>query len=172
MTTILRSFFSGFVSSLSTKKISQTHKKKLNSVCTGLVFTLALLVVPAAVGFPSTLSCHVAVKSTICDMLLNHEKLGTDTLLPTPSESHEYSLGLPTHIGLVCCFFCLPGKSLLAAGYLVISALTITSTSFPHEFLECSRHSLLCSCVSLLTVRFTSLLGGSTSVGFSLLRDF
>ena len=96
MTTVLRSYFSGFVSSLSTKKISKTHKKKLNSVCTGLVFTLALLAVPAAVGFPSTLPCHVAVKPTICDMLLNHEKLGTDTLLPTPSESREYSLGSPT----------------------------------------------------------------------------
>ena len=54
------------------------------------MFTLALLAVPAAMGFPSTLSYHVAVKPTICDMLLNHEKLGTDTLLPTPSESHEH----------------------------------------------------------------------------------
>ena len=34
-----------FMSSLSTKKISKTHKKKLNSVCTGLMFTLALLAV-------------------------------------------------------------------------------------------------------------------------------
>ena len=86
MTIVLRSFFSGFVyhSSLSTRKISETHKKKLNSVCTGLVFILALLAVPAPMGFPSTLSCHVAVKPTICDMLLNHEKLGTDTLLRTP----------------------------------------------------------------------------------------
>ena len=65
------------------------------------MFTLALLAVPAAMGFPSTLSCHVAVKPTICDMLLNHEKLGTDTLLPTPSESHEYSLGSPLHTGLM-----------------------------------------------------------------------
>ena len=64
-----------FISSLSTKKISKTHKKKLNSVCTGLMFTLALLAVFAPVGFPSTLSCHVAVKLTICDMLLSHEKL-------------------------------------------------------------------------------------------------
>ena len=104
MTIVLRSFFSGFIyhSSLSTKKISETHKKKLNSVCTGLVFILALLAVPAPVGFPSTLSYHVAVKPTICDMLLNHEKLGTDTLLPTPpSESCEYSLGSPMHTGLV-----------------------------------------------------------------------
>ena len=57
------------------------------------MFTLALLAVFAPVGFPSTLSCHVAVKPTICDMLLSHEKRGTDTLLPTPSESHEYWLG-------------------------------------------------------------------------------
>ena len=89
MITILRSYFSGFIypSPLSTRKISKTHKKKLNSVCTGLVFILALLAVPAAVGFPSTLSCHVAGKPTICDMLLNHEKRGTDTLLPPSSES-------------------------------------------------------------------------------------
>ena len=74
------------------KENLRSHKKKLNSVCTGLVFILALLAVPAPVGFPSTLFCHVAVKPTICDMLLNHEKLGTDTLLPTPpSESREYS---------------------------------------------------------------------------------
>ena len=53
------------------------------------MFTLALLAVPTAVGFPSTLSCHVAVKPTIRDMLFNHEKLGTDTLLPTCSESRE-----------------------------------------------------------------------------------
>ena len=102
--TVLR----GFVSSLSIKEISKTYKKKLNSVCTGLVFTLALLAVPAAVGFPSTLFCHVAVKPTICDMLLNHEKLGTDTLLPTPNESCAYLLGSPTHTGLVSCFACLP----------------------------------------------------------------
>ena len=62
MTIFLRSFFSGFVSSLSTKKISKTHKKKLNSVFTGLMFTLALLAVPTAMGIPSTLFCHVAVK--------------------------------------------------------------------------------------------------------------
>ena len=92
-----------FPSSLSTKKITKTHKKKLNSVCTGLMFTLVLPAVFAPVGFPSTLSCHVAVKPTICDMLLSHEKLGTDTLLPTPSESREYSLGSPTHTGLVLC---------------------------------------------------------------------
>ena len=113
MTIVLRSFLSGFVyhSSLSTKKISETHKKKLNSVCTGLVFILALLAVPAPLGFSSTLSCHVAVKPTICDMLLNHEKLGTDTLLPTPpSESREYSLGSPMHTGFVCCFFCVPSE--------------------------------------------------------------
>ena len=114
MTIVLRSFFSGFVyhSSLSTKKISETHKKKLNSVCTGLVFVLALLAVLAPVGFPSTLSCcHVAVKPTICDMLLNHEKLGTDTLLPTPpSEFREYSLGSLMHTGFVCCFFCVPSE--------------------------------------------------------------
>ena len=36
------------------------------------MFTLALLAVFAPVGFPSTLSCHVAVKPTICDMLLSH----------------------------------------------------------------------------------------------------
>ena len=53
-------------------------------------------------GIPSTLSCHVAVKPTICDMLLSHEKLGTDTFLPTPSESREYSLGSLTHTGFVC----------------------------------------------------------------------
>ena len=99
-----------FPSSLSTNKITRTHKKKLNSVCTGLMFTLALLAVPTAVGFPSTLSCHVAVKPTICDMLFNHEKLGTDTLLPTPNESHEYLLGSLTHTGFVCCFFCLPSE--------------------------------------------------------------
>ena len=75
------------------RKITTTHKKKLNSVCTGLMFTLALPAVFAPVGFPSTLSCNVALKPTICDMLLNHEKLGTDTLLPTPSEFREYSLG-------------------------------------------------------------------------------
>ena len=80
------------------RKFSETHKKKLNSVCTGFVFVLALLAVLAPMGFPSTLFCHVAVKPTICDMLLNHEKLGTDTLLPTPpSESREYSLGSPMH---------------------------------------------------------------------------
>ena len=76
-----------FMSSLSTKKMSKTHKKKLNSVCTGLMFTLALPAVFAPMGFPSTLSCHVAVKPTICEMLLSHEKLGTDTLLSTPGES-------------------------------------------------------------------------------------
>ena len=104
MTIILRGFLFNlsFPSSLSTKKITTTHKKKLNSVCTGLMFTLALLAVFAPVGLPSTLSCHVAVKPTICDMLLSHEKLGTDTLLPTPSESHEFSLGSPTHTGFVC----------------------------------------------------------------------
>ena len=112
MITVLRSYLSGFIypSSLSKRKISKTHKKKLNSVCTGLVFTLALLAVPAAVGFPSTLSCHVAVKPTICDMLLNHEKLGTNTLLPTSSESREYSLGSLVHTGFVCCFFFLPSE--------------------------------------------------------------
>ena len=66
------------------------------------MFTLVLPAVFTPVGFPSTLSCHVAVKPTICDMLLSHEKLGTDTLLPTPSESREYWLGLPTHTGFVC----------------------------------------------------------------------
>ena len=91
-----------FMSSLSTTKISKTHKKKLNSVCTGLMFTLALLAVFAPVGFISTLSCRVAVKPTICDMLLSHEKLRTDTLLPTTSESYEYLLGSPTHTGFVC----------------------------------------------------------------------
>ena len=74
------------------------------------MFTLALLAVFAPVGFPSTLSCHVAVKPTICDMLLSHEKLGTDTLLPTCSESREYSLGSLAHTGFVCCFFCLPSE--------------------------------------------------------------
>ena len=94
------------------KKISETHKKKLNSVCTGLVFILALLAVLAPVGFPSTLSCcHVAVKPTICDMLLNHEKLGTDTLLPKPPcKSCEYSLGSLMHTGFVCCFLCVPSE--------------------------------------------------------------
>ena len=75
------------------------------------MFTLALLAVFTPVGFPSTLSCHVALKPTICDMLLSHEKLGTDTLLPTPSESLEYLLGSPTHTGLVCCFFCLHSEA-------------------------------------------------------------
>ena len=93
------------------RKFRKTHKKKLNSVCTGLVFILALLAVFAPMGFPSTLSCHVAVKPTICDMLLNHENLGTDTLLPTPlSESREYSLGLPMYTGFVCCFSCVPSE--------------------------------------------------------------
>ena len=63
------------------KENFETHKKKLNSVCTGLMFTLVLLAVFAPVGFPSTLSCHVAFKPTICDMLLSHEKLGTDTIV-------------------------------------------------------------------------------------------
>ena len=60
-------------------------------MCTGLEFVLALPVVFAPMGFPSTLFCnHAAVKPTICDMLLNHENFGTDTLLPTPpSESRE-----------------------------------------------------------------------------------
>ena len=66
------------------------------------MFTLALPAVFAPLGFPSTLSCHVAVEPTICDMLLNHEKLGTDTLLPTPSESRGYLLGSLTHTGFVC----------------------------------------------------------------------
>ena len=126
MITILRSFFSGFLSSLSMKKISKTHKKKLNSVCTGLMFTLALLAVFAPVGFPSTLPCHVAVKPTICDILLSHEKLGTDTFLPAPSESREYSLGSPTHTGLVCCFFHLPSEASVST----------------HEFRESSQNSL------------------------------
>ena len=65
------------------------------------MFTLALPAVFAPLGFPSTLSCNVAVKPTICDMPLNHEKLGTDTLLPTPDESREYSLGSSTHTGFV-----------------------------------------------------------------------
>ena len=91
------------------KENFRTHKKKLNSVCTGLVFILALLAVFAPVGFPSTLSCRVAVKPTICDMLLNHEKLGTDTLLPTPSsESRKYLLGSLMHTGFVCCFCVVP----------------------------------------------------------------
>ena len=84
----------------------RTHKKKLNSVCTGLMFTLALLAVPHVLGFPSTLSCHVAVKPTICDMLLNHEKLGTDTLLPTPSESREDSPGFSTNEGVLYAGLC------------------------------------------------------------------
>ena len=115
-----------FMSSLSTKKILKTHKKKMNSVCTGLMFTLALLAVFAPVGFPSTLSCHVAVKPTICDMLLSHEKLGTDTLLPTPSKSRKYSLGSPTHTGLVCCFFYLHSEASVST----------------REFRESSRNSL------------------------------
>ena len=104
MTIILKGFLFNlsFPSSLSTKKIMTTHKKKLNSVCTGQMFTLVLLAVFAPVGFPSTLSCHVAVKPTICDMLLSHEKLGTDTMLPTFSESRKFSLGSLTHIGFVC----------------------------------------------------------------------
>ena len=70
-------FPSGFVYILLClqKKIRKTHKKKLNSVCTGLVFILALLAVPAPMGFPSTLSCHVAVKPTICEMLLTMKNL-------------------------------------------------------------------------------------------------
>ena len=65
-------------------------------MCTGLEFVLALPAVFAPTGFPSTLLCyHAAVKPTICDMLLNHESLGTDTLLPTPpSESREKFAGL------------------------------------------------------------------------------
>ena len=108
MTTVLRNFFFSFhfLFLCLQIKITRTHKKKLNSVCTGLMFTLALLAVSTAVGFPSTLSRHVAVKPTICDMLFNHEKLGTDTLLPTCSESHEYSLDSSMHTGVVCCFFC------------------------------------------------------------------
>ena len=39
----------------------------------------------------------------ISEMLLNHENLGTDTLLPTPpSESCEYSLGSLTHTNFLC----------------------------------------------------------------------
>ena len=38
------------------------------------MFTLALPAVFTPVGFPSTLSYHVAVKLTIYDMLLSHEK--------------------------------------------------------------------------------------------------
>ena len=54
-------------------------------MCIGLEFVLALLAVFARLGFPSTLlCCHAAVKPTICEMLLNHENFGTDTLLPTP----------------------------------------------------------------------------------------
>ena len=81
-------------------------------MCTGLEFVLALLAVFAPMGFPSTLSCcHVAVKPTICDMLLNHEKLGTDTLLPTPtSESREYSLGSLMHTNFVFCLCCVPSE--------------------------------------------------------------
>ena len=81
-------------------------------MCTGLEFVLALLAVFAPVGFPSTLSCcHVAVKPTICDMLLNHENLGTDTLLPIPpSESRKYSLGLLMHTNFVFCLCCVPSK--------------------------------------------------------------
>ena len=65
-------------------------------MCTGLEFVLELPAVFAPIGFPSTLfCCHAAVKPTICDMLLNHENFGTDTLLPTPSsESRGNSLGL------------------------------------------------------------------------------
>ena len=104
MTIILRDFSSilRFFLLCLQRKIMTTHKKKLNSVCTGLIFTLALPAVFAPMGFPSTLSCNVAVKPTICDMLLSHEKLGTDTLLPTPSESREYLLGSLTHTVLVC----------------------------------------------------------------------
>ena len=79
-------------------------------MCTGLEFVLALLAVFVPVGFPSTLPCcHVAVKPTICDMLLNHENLGTDTLLPTPlSESREYLLGSLMHTIFVFCLCCVP----------------------------------------------------------------
>ena len=102
-----------YSSLLSKKRIklqSLSHKKKLNSVCTGLEFVLALLAVFANPGFPSTLSCcHVAVKPTICDMLLNHENLGTDILLPTPpSESCEYSLGSLMHTIFVFYLCCVP----------------------------------------------------------------
>ena len=74
-------------------------------MCTWLEFVLALPVVFASTGFPSTLfCCHAAVKPTICDMLLNHENFGTDTLLPTPpSESRENSLGLLVHALFVLC---------------------------------------------------------------------
>ena len=79
-------------------------------MCTELEFVLALLAVFAPLGFPSTLlCCHAAVKPTICDMLLNHENFGTDTLLPTPpSESHENSLGSLMQTLFVLCLCCVP----------------------------------------------------------------
>ena len=81
-------------------------------MCTGLGFVLALPAVFAPLGFPSTLlCCHAAVKPTICDMLLNHENFGTDTLLPTPpSESRENSLGSPMHTISVFCLCCVPSE--------------------------------------------------------------
>ena len=63
-----------------------SHKKKLNSVLNwSFKFVLACYLQCLLLwGFPSTLfCCHAAVKPTICDILLNHENFGTDTLLPT-----------------------------------------------------------------------------------------
>ena len=95
------------------------------------MFTLALLAVSTAVGFPSTLSGHVAVKPTICDMLFNHEKLGTDTLLPTCSESREYSLDSPMHTGVVCCFFCSsPELPFTTREFVEISQNSLTVTKY------------------------------------------
>ena len=105
--------FPMYSSLLSRKRIklqSLSHKKKLNSVCTGLEFVLVLLALFAPLGLPSTLlCCHAAVKPTICDMLLNHENFGTDTLLPTPpSESRENSLGSLMHTLFAHCSWCVP----------------------------------------------------------------
>ena len=146
-------------------------------------FVLALLAVFAPMGFPSTLPCcHVAVKPTICDMLLNHEKLGTDTLLPTPpSESREYSLGSLMHTGFVCCSFSVSSEHSVSTREFEESSrnsLTVTkhwpsrsldyTFAFPSsssgspldsEFRECSGKSLIPGelCLSpLLTVTFTS----------------
>ena len=78
-----------------------------------------MLAVFALTGLPSTLPCcHTAVKATICDMLLNHKNLGTDTLLPIQfDESCKGSLdslpqgvcGLKVPCILCCCWpSCIP----------------------------------------------------------------
>ena len=81
-------------------------------MCTELEFVFSLLAVFAPLGFPSTLfCCHAAIIPTICDILLNHENFGTDTLLPTPpSESYENFLGSPMHTIFVFCLCCVPSE--------------------------------------------------------------